>query len=74
MIVRSLDRAGRTISTLRTETVAATGGQMPRFKASGAVPRGTRALQIILRGSGTAGTSCDVYFDNVSIHLVRAAS
>ena len=74
MIVRSLDGAGRTIGTLRTETVAATGGQMPRFKASGALPKGTRALQVILRGTGTAGTSCDVYFDNVSIHLVRGAS
>jgi hypothetical protein len=34
------------------------------------VPAGTRALQVILKGTGTAGTSCDVLFDNVSVKLV----
>jgi hypothetical protein len=74
MVVRFLDGGGRTIGTLGTATVTATGGQMPRIKASGPIPARTRALQVILRGTGTAGTSCDVYFDNVSVHLVRAAS
>jgi hypothetical protein len=70
MIVRYLDGAGVVIGELGTPTVQATGGSMPRVKASGAVPAGTRALQVILEGTGTAGTSCDVYFDNVSVKLV----
>jgi hypothetical protein len=70
MIVRYLDSAGGVIGELQTSTVAATGGQMPRTKASGPVPAGTRALQVILQGTGTAGTSCDVIFDNVSVKLV----
>ena len=74
MIVRYLDGAGGVIGALRTATVAATGGLMPRIKVSGAVPAGTRALHVILRGTGTARTSCDVYFDNVSVYLVRVAS
>lgn len=69
MIVRYLDGAGGVIGELQTSTVAATGGQMPRTKASGPVPSGTRALQVILKGTGTAGTSCDVLFDNVSVKL-----
>ena len=70
MIVRYLDGAGGVMGELQTSTVAATGGLMPRIKASGAVPAGTRALQVILKGTGTAGTSCDVLFDNVSVKLV----
>jgi hypothetical protein len=69
MVVRYLDGAGGVIGELQTSTVAATAGQMPRIKASGAVPAGTRALQVILRGTGAAGTSCDVLFDNVSVKL-----
>ena len=64
----------RKIGTLQTETVQATGGSMPRVKASGRIPAGTRALMVILKGTGTAGTSCDVFFDNVSVKLVRAGS
>jgi hypothetical protein len=70
MIVRYLDGAGGVIGELQTSIVAATGGQLPRTKASGPVPAGTRALQVILKGTGTAGTSCDVLFDNVSVKLV----
>ena len=71
MIVRYLNRAGRVIGKLGTQTVGATAGLMPRIKASGAVPAGTRALQVVLKGTGTAGTSCDVFFDNVSVKLVQ---
>lgn len=74
MIVRYLDGAGGVIGELQTATVAATGGRMPRIKASGAVPVGTRTLVVILTGTGAAGTNCDVFFDNVSVHLVRAGS
>jgi hypothetical protein len=74
MIVQYLDGAGGVIGELQTAVVQATGGSMPRLKTSGAVPPGTRALQVILSGTGTAGTSCDVYFDNVSVKLVRARS
>lgn len=74
MIIRYLDGGGRLVGTLETETVAATGGSMPRIKAAGAVPAGTRALQVILKGTGTAGTSCDVFFDNVSVKLAPVAS
>jgi propanediol dehydratase large subunit len=74
MIVRYLDRAGRTLGKLRTASVEATGGSMPRIKASGRVPAGTRALQVALMGTGTAGTSCDVFFDNVSVKLARGTS
>jgi hypothetical protein len=70
MIVRYLDAAGVVIGELGTPTVAATGGSMPRVKAAGAVPAGTRALQVVLEGTGTVGTSCDVYFDNVSVKLI----
>jgi len=71
MIVKYRNGAGRVVGKLRTKTVKATGGAMPRIKVSGAVPARTRALQVILRGTGTAGTSCDVFFDNVSVKLVR---
>jgi hypothetical protein len=71
MFVRYLNRAGRVIGKLETETVEATGGLMPRIKTSGPVPAGTRALQVVLKGTGTAGTSCDVFFDNVSVKLVK---
>lgn len=74
MIVRYLDGAGAVLGALQTSTVEATGGLMPRIKASGAVPAGTRALLVILKGTGTAGTSCDVFFDNVSVHLVPVVS
>jgi len=74
MIVRFINGAGDTIGQLQTETVQATGGSMPRIKTSGPIPAGTRALQVILKGTGTAGTSCDVYFDNVSVKLVRGTS
>ena len=74
MIVRYLDGAGGVIGSLQTSSVAATAGAMPRTKASGPVPSGTRALQVILKGTGTAGTSCDVFFDNVSVKLVPAGS
>jgi hypothetical protein len=73
MIVRYLDGAGRVVGELGTSTVGATGGALPRVKASGPVPVGTRVLQIVLQGTGTAGTSCDVFFDNVSVKLVRVA-
>jgi hypothetical protein len=72
MIVRYLNGKGRTIGKLRTETVGATGGLMIKVKTSGAVPEGTRALKVILKGTGTAGTSCDVFFDNVSVKLVKS--
>lgn len=74
MIVRFLDGAGGVIGSLQTSTVAATGGSMPRIKASGAVPASTRALQVILKGTGAPGTSCDVFFDNVSVKLMPAGS
>lgn len=74
MIVRYLDGAGRKVGTLLTATVGDTGGTMPRIKASGPIPAGTRALLVILKGTGTAGTSCDVFFDNVSVKLARAGS
>jgi len=70
MIVRYLDGAGAVLGALQTATVEATGGLMPRIKASGAVPASTRALVVILKGTGTAGTSCDVFFDNVSVRVV----
>ena len=74
MIVRFLDRAGAVIGELQTSTVQATGGSMPRTQTSGAVPAGTRALQVVLKGTGTAGTACDVFFDNVSVKLVPVVS
>jgi hypothetical protein len=74
MIIRYLKAGGGKIGTLQTETVQATGGSMPRVKASGIIPAGTRALMVILKGTGTAGTSCDVFFDNVSVKLARAGS
>jgi len=74
MIVRYLGGAGDVIGELGTAAIEATGGSMPRTKASGVVPAGTRALQVVLEGTGTAGTSCDVYFDNVSVKLVPAGS
>ena len=74
MIVRYLSGTGAVLGVLQTATVKATGGLMPRTLASGAVPAGTRALMVILKGTGTAGTSCDVFFDNVSVHLVRAGT
>jgi hypothetical protein len=70
MIIQYLDRAGRVIGTFRTRTVFDTGGLMPRIKALPAVPAGTRALRITLKGTGTPGTDCDVFFDNVSVKLV----
>ena len=45
-------------------------GLLPRIKASGGVPPGTRSLQVILSGTAAAGTGCGVLFDNVSVHLV----
>jgi hypothetical protein len=72
MIVFYLNRAGRVIGSLRTETVEATGGLMRKVKTSGAVPKRTRALRVVLKGTGTAGTSCDVFFDNVSVKLVKS--
>lgn len=71
MVVRYQNARGRAIGELATETVSATGGSLPRIKASGPVPAGTRALKVILEGTGTVGTSCDVYFDNVSVKLQR---
>jgi hypothetical protein len=71
MIVRYRNGAGRVIGRLRTETVEDTGGSMPRFMTTGAVPAGTRTLQVVLKGTGTAGTRCNVFFDNVSVKLVR---
>ncbi len=71
MIVRYLNGAGRAIGGLRTETIEATAGLMPRIKTYGAVPKGTRTLRVVLKGTGTAGTSCDVFFDNVSVKLVK---
>jgi hypothetical protein len=71
MIVKYLNRNGRTIGKLYTATVGATAGKMLRIKTTGAVPKGTRALKVILKGTGTAGTSCDVFFDNVSVKLVK---
>lgn len=72
MMVHYLDREGRIIDTLRTAWVEATDGLMPRLKTTGAIPKGTRALRVVLKGTGTAGTSCDVFFDNVSVKLVRS--
>jgi hypothetical protein len=74
MIVRYRDGAGAVIGTLQTSAVEATGGLMVRTLTSGAVPAGTRALAVILKGTGTAGTSCDVFFDNVSVKLLRVVS
>jgi len=71
LIVRYLNRAGRVIGKFGTQTVRATGGLMPRIKTSDSVPAGTRALQVVLKGTGAAGTSCDVFFDNVSVKLVK---
>ncbi len=70
MVIRYLDRAGHVIGKFQTQTVSATGGLMPRIKTFAALPPRTRALQVALKGSGTAGTSCDVFFDNVSVKLV----
>ncbi len=72
MIVRYIDGSGGLLGTLETATVQATGGSMSRTRISGAVPAGTRTLQVILQGTGTAGTDCDVYFDNVSVKLVAS--
>jgi hypothetical protein len=74
MIVRYRDAVGSTIGTLQTSTVEATGGEMVRTRTSGTVPAGTRSLMVVLKGTGTVGTSCDVFFDNVSVRLVRVAS
>jgi hypothetical protein len=71
MVVRFLNRNGRTIGKLRTAKVQATGGLLPRIVIYRPVPKGTRAIRIVLVGTGTAGTSCDVFFDNVSTRLVR---
>lgn len=71
MIVRYLDGAGDLIGELGTAAIEATEGSMPRTKTSGIVPAGTRALQVILEGTATAGTSRDVFCDNVSVKLVR---
>lgn len=72
MIVRYIDGDRREIGKLRTEDVGATDGLMIKLKTSGAVPEGTRALRVVLRGTRTAGTRCDVFFDNVSVKLVRS--
>jgi len=72
MVVRYLNGAGGVLGELATQSVAATAGQLPRFKASGAVPAGTRALLVVLEGTAAAGPDCDVFFDNVSVKLVRA--
>jgi hypothetical protein len=69
MIVQYRDRAGTRIGVLQTPAVKATGGLMPRHLVSGAIPAGTRGLMVVLKGRGTAGTSCDVFFDNVSVKL-----
>jgi len=70
MIVRYIDGSGGLLGTLETATVQATGGSMSRTRAFGAVPPGTRTLQVLLKGAGSAGTDCDVYFDNVSVKLL----
>jgi len=74
MVVKYLNKAGRTVGKLKTARVEATGGLLPRIVTTGRVPKGTRAIRIVLIGTGTAGTSCDVFFDNVSTRLVRRGS
>jgi hypothetical protein len=70
MIIRFLNGAGGLVGTFQTDTVVTSSGLLPRIKASGGVPPGTRSLQVILSGTAAAGTGCDVLFDNVSVHLV----
>jgi hypothetical protein len=72
VMVRYIDGSGGLLGTLETATVQATGGSMSRTRTSGAVPVGTRMLQVVLEGTGTAGTDCDVYFDNVSVKLLAS--
>ena len=71
MIVWYIDRAGRVIGQAPTKAVSATGGKMLKLKRFAAVPPGTRSLRVNLKGTGTPGTDCDVFFDNVSVRLIR---
>ena len=73
MIVTYLNAAGAGIGTLKTATVTNNDGQMVRTSADGLVPAGTRAVRVALQGKGFVGTTCDVYFDNVSVKLVAVA-
>ena len=71
MIVWYFDRAGRVIGQSQTKAVSATGGTMRKIKRFAAVPPSTRSLRVTLKGSGSPGTDCDVFFDNVSVRLLR---
>ena len=70
MIVWYFDRAGNVLGRAPTKAVSATGGKMRKLKRFAAVPPGTRSLRVNLRGKGTPGTDCDVFFDNVDVKLV----
>lgn len=70
MIIQFLNGGGALIGTFQTDTVVTNSGLLPRIKAVGGVPPGTRSLQVILQGTAAAGTGCDVLFDNVSVRLV----
>ena len=71
LIVRYLGADGSLAGALQTETVVPGRGVLPRYKATGGVPAGTRSLLVILEGTPAAGTGCDMLFDNVSVRLVR---
>jgi len=70
MIIWYFDRAGRVLGRAATKAVTDTSGKMRKLKRFAAVPSGTRSLRVTLKGTGTAGTDCDVFFDNVSVRLV----
>ncbi len=67
---------GTSLGSLRIGPVTATnrGGQtkLLRRAASGRIPVGTRAIQIVMTATRSAGTSNDGYADNISLTLAGA--
>jgi hypothetical protein len=67
---------GTSLGSLRIGPVTASdrGGQteLLRRVASGRVPRGTRAVQVVMTATRLAGTSNDGYADNISLTLSSA--
>lgn len=68
------DKTGAAIGTPATLSgvTAAARGNMSRFLArssTGAVPAGTRSIQVLLQFTGTSGTYNDAYADNLSLTL-----
>lgn len=72
LVVRFLDGSGKVLKSYKTlNLLGTTNSQMTTMSAGGAVPVGTRALRVELRGQTGLGPDCDVHFDNVDVRLSK---